>query len=331
MNDTELDNLTARQKARAALEALGAMRPADAIARAHGVTPARLMEWKMTLVTNAARLFADDAAPPVPAGAAAARAAVPSAEQTQVNEALLFKVFELQQAEDALQRSTDSLHELLGHHEQIREEERKRIAREIHDDLGQNLLALRIDVSMLHARTGAGQPRLHARIGVVLDNVDATIRSVRAIMNDLRPFELELGLLAAIEWQIRRFERSGIACRLLVAATPLGYALDAERTLAVFRILQEALANIARHSLATEAEITLAREDGNVVMTVSDNGVGFALADRRKPRAFGIAGMMERLSALGGALAIERGAGAAGRPGMSLRITVPADAAPARK
>ncbi|MES3021055.1 MAG: histidine kinase [Pseudomonadota bacterium] len=341
MIETDQVTHTAAQKARAALEALGALRPLEAIAREHGVTPSELTQWKMTLVTRAASLFGTEqgarapaapAAVAVPAAvpAAAAPVAPPaSAEQMQVNEALVFKVLELQQAEDALQRSKASLHELLGHHEQIREEERKRIAREIHDDLGQNLLALRIDVSMLHARTGPRQPRLHGRVGVVLENVDATIRSVRAIMNDLRPFELELGLLAAIEWQIRRFERSGIACRLTVAETACGYALDAARTLAVFRILQEALSNVARHSLATAAEITLARDEHNVVMTVSDNGIGFSPEERRQARAFGIAGMIERLGALGGTLVLERGAGAgaAGRSGMLLRISVPVGAA----
>jgi signal transduction histidine kinase len=318
MTETVQSSLTAKQKARAALEALAAMRPAEAIAREAGVSVFELMQWKLALVSRAPSLFGDDGDSPAPQGERP-----PNLAQMQVNEALVLKVLELQQTEDALLQSTNSLHELLGHHEQIREHERKRIAREIHDDLGQNLLALRIDVSMLHTRTGSSHPRLHGRVGVVLDNVDATIKSVRTIMNDLRPFELELGLLAAIDWQIRRFERSGIACRLCVADSELGYALDSDRTLAVFRILQESLSNIARHSLATEAHITLARERDNFVMTVRDNGIGFTPADQRKARSFGIAGIQERLGALDGELLIERGAGGGERAGMCLRITLP--------
>src|SRR5690606_17258009 len=118
---------------------------------------------------------------------------------------------------DELRRSKQLLQELATHQEAIKEEERKRIAREIHDELGQNLLALRIDASMLHARTGGLHPRLHEKAQHALEQIDTTIKSVRTIINDLRPPVLDLGLLAAIEWQVKEFvRRNGIACKLKV-------------------------------------------------------------------------------------------------------------------
>lgn len=213
---------------------------------------------------------------------------------------------ERKRAEQASQQAKIRLHQLLAHQEQIKEEERKRVAREIHDNLGQNLLALRIDISILHARTARSHGRLHERVSVALHNIDATLKSVRVIINDLRPFELELGLQAAVEWQMKRFERiSGIACRLTIADTSFSYALGDERTLAVFRILQEGLNNILRHSMADRAEVSLSRDEAVFCMTIGDNGVGIFPDDKRKAKTFGLVGMRERLNALGGQLLIE--------------------------
>jgi signal transduction histidine kinase len=240
--------------------------------------------------------------------------------QMQINEALVFKIFECQRVEEALQQSKNRLQQLLAHQEQIKEEERKRIAREIHDDLGQNLLALRIDISMLHARTAQGHPHLHQWVGVVLGNIDATIKSVRSIINDLRPFELELGLQAAVEWQLKGFERiSGVACRLTIDDAMFDDAIGDEQTLAIFRILQESLSNIARHSRATEAEVTLSRHHGTLTMEVRDNGVGTSSDDKRKANSFGIVGIRERVTSLGGRLTINGGGG----KGTVLSINIP--------
>jgi signal transduction histidine kinase len=213
---------------------------------------------------------------------------------------LWLRVRNLLRLKEALQQSKNSLLQLLAHQERVKEEERKRIAREIHDDLGQNLLALRIDISMLHSRTAHGHPRLHAWVGVALNNVDATIKSVKSIINNLRPFELELGLQAAIEWQLKGFERtSGIACHLIIETT-FAFTLRDEQALTVFRILQESLSNITRHARATKAEITLSRNDHAFSMTVKDNGVGMNPDDRRKENSFGLVGIKERVSSLCG-------------------------------
>ena len=243
-----------------------------------------------------------------------------TSEQMHVNEALVFKIFECERSEEALQQSKNSLHQLLEHQEQAKEDERKRIARELHDDLGQNLLALRIDISMLHARTAQGHPRLHEGVALVLKNLDATIKSVRSIISDLRPFEIELGLQAAVEWQLKRFERmSGFACKLSIDKETIDYALDDEQTVAIFRILQESLSNIARHAKATRVEVALSRNQGRVSMSVRDNGVGTQANDRRKANAFGIAGIEQRMSSLGGELSIESSGGS----GTVLTINIP--------
>ena len=243
-----------------------------------------------------------------------------TSEQMHVNEALVFKIFEIERSEEALQQSKNSLHQLLAHQEQAKEDERKRIARELHDDLGQNLLALRIDISMLHARTAQSHPRLHDGVALVLKNLDATIKSVRSIISELRPFEIELGLQAAVEWQLKRFERmSGFACKLSIDKETIAYALDDEQTMAIFRILQESLSNIARHAKATRVEVVLRRTEDTLSMSVKDNGVGTRANDRRKANAFGIAGIEQRMSSLGGELSIE----SSGDSGTVLTINIP--------
>ena len=233
---------------------------------------------------------------------------------------LCLRVRNLLRLKEALQQSKNSLQQLLAHQEKTKEEERKRIAREIHDDLGQNLMALRIDISILHERTARTHPRLHSRVDMALRNIDATVKSVRSIINNLRPFELELGLQAAIEWQLTAFQRSsGIACQLSIDEGTFTDALDDAVTLVVFRILQEALTNIARHSRATRAVVALSWNQHRFSMTVSDNGVGTAADARKKVNSFGIMGMMERASAHGGELSIDSGSGG----GTVLSVSIP--------
>ena len=235
---------------------------------------------------------------------------------------LWLRVRNLLRLKQAQQQSKDSLHQLLAHQDRIKEEERKRIAREIHDDLGQNLLALRIDVSMLHARTAHRHPLLHQGVGVALDNIDATIKSVRSIINDLRPFELELGLPAALAWQLKKFERlSGIAYRLDIDMPPASEApMGDEPTLTIFRILQESLSNVARHSCATRVEVRLSWTEHGLLMRVKDNGIGMQV--NAKTTSFGIVGIKERVSSLGGELVID-GKGDDSGQGTLLSVFIP--------
>lgn len=207
---------------------------------------------------------------------------------------------------DELRQSKKLLQELSSHQELIKEEERKRIAREIHDELGQNLLALRIDASMLHTRTAKVHPRLHEKADYALKQIDTTIKSVRAIINDLRPPVLDLGLQAAVEWQVKEFQRrTGIRCSLAVQQEGLDRDLDEKRATALFRMLQESLTNVARHAKATEVRIEISGEGSRLQMQVADNGVGIAPDQQRRSRSFGLQGMKERVRMFGGNLKVE--------------------------
>lgn len=209
-------------------------------------------------------------------------------------------------AEEALHQSQQGLRQLIAHQVDIKESERKRIAREIHDDLGQNLLALRIDVSMLAVRTGNRHPKLHQKVNTVLNHIDTTIKSVRAIINNLRPSVLDLGLTAAIDWQIKEFQRrSGIACTLTVDSEDFDAELDDDRATVLFRILQESLVNVARHAQASQVGIHLSNDGKRIAMSIIDNGVGLHPGCRRKANTFGLLGIDERVTSLHGELLID--------------------------
>lgn len=231
------------------------------------------------------------------------------------------EVLDRRNAEEALRESQAMLRELAAYQERIREDERKRIAREIHDDLGQNLLALRLDVSMLHARTGDRHRNFSDRISTALGHIDTTMKSVRAIINNLRPPVLDLGLHAAIEWQVKEFSRmSNIACELSMDDQDI--ALGDEQATAVFRVLQESLTNVKRHACATHVDIEL-RSDGHwLSLAIHDDGVGMYPGDRRKTHRFGLVGMAERIAMLGGELHIESIPG----EGTALSLSIPVNA-----
>jgi signal transduction histidine kinase len=210
---------------------------------------------------------------------------------------------ELRESQAKLQVSHERLRQLIAHADQIKEGERKRIAREIHDDLGQNLLALRIEADMLTVRTGARHPRLHERARSTLIQIDATIWSVRQIINGLRPNVLDLGLSAAVEWQIAEFiRRTGIECHLAGGGQEIN--VDDNCATAFFRILQESLANVVRHSKASSVRVELTLHDAILAMTINDNGVGLVLDGKNKPGSFGLVGIEERISILGGFFSI---------------------------
>ncbi len=221
-------------------------------------------------------------------------------------------------------QNEEMLRQLAVHQQVIKEEERKRIAREIHDEMGQNLMALRIDVSMLHARTAVTHPRLHAKVETVLANIDNTIKSVRTIINNLRPVVLDLGLYASFQWQIQEFQRrTGIACELFAKADELDQGLTEEQTTTLFRILQESLTNVARHANASCVNIALDRKGGRLNMRIADDGVGMYPGDRRKSKSFGLLGIRERISAIGGELTVESIVG----EGTVVELSIPLQAA----
>lgn len=221
-------------------------------------------------------------------------------------------------AEEALRQSQEELRQLASYQERIKEDERKRIAREIHDELGQNLLALRIDIAMLHARTGATHPKLNKKVHSVLDHIDSTMKAMRAIINNLRPTVLDLGLNAAFEWQVKEFQRrTGITCELLMPEAEL--VMDDGRATALFRILQESLNNVFRHARASKATIKLEHTELRLLMSIADNGVGIFPGCRRKANSFGLVGIKERVSTLGGDFAIDTGQDI----GTTLTVSIP--------
>jgi signal transduction histidine kinase len=226
---------------------------------------------------------------------------------------------ELRASEAKLQKTNDNLRRLAAHAETIKESERKRIAREIHDDLGQNLLALRIEVDLLASRTNKRHPHLHTRAHWMLEQIDATIKSVRQIINDLRPNVLDLGLTAAVDWQIAEFQRrTGLACELVSHNHDLHVSDRCATTL--FRILQESLTNVSRHARATKVRVELAVDPESISMTVSDNGIGLSKAGGQKPGSFGLVGIEERVRILGGKCIITSSANA----GTTVHVSIPA-------
>lgn len=230
---------------------------------------------------------------------------------------------ELRESQHELQLSHEHLRRLAAHADQIKEEERKRIAREIHDDLGQNLLALRIDAELLANRTSHSAPRLHERVAGTLQQIDTIIRSVRQIINDLRPNVLDLGLNAAVDWLVADFKRrTGIQCELL--ETHREFKLEDHYATAFFRILQESLHNITRHAKASYVRVDLRlTEDGVLAMTVADNGQGMRPGTRDKPQSFGLVGIEERIRILGGNFAIHSSPGLGTTIAVSVRIASP--------
>ena len=216
---------------------------------------------------------------------------------------------ELRESQSKLQLSHQKLRRLADHAYQVKEHERKRIAREVHDDLGQNLLALRIETEMLATRSRT-HSHLHKRAVATLLQIDTTIKSVRQIINDLRPTVLDLGLSAAVEWQVHQFQRrTGILCEIHDDHGEI--AMPDYCATAFFRILQESLTNIVRHANASRVIVELRLNGGWLSLIVRDNGCGLPPGGRNKHGSFGLVGIEERILILGGTCAVfsEQGGG----------------------
>jgi signal transduction histidine kinase len=225
--------------------------------------------------------------------------------------------------EGKLRGSLEQLRALTNHLQAVREEERTRIARQVHDDLGQALTALKLDLAWLNGRL-RGARGLRHKVAGMLAHVDATIATVRAIATDLRPGVLDnLGLAAAIEWQAGDFQRrTGIVCAVSGALPEMPLATGL-RT-ACFRIFQEALTNIIRHANATRVAVRLAHSEGFLVLTVRDDGRGISESEVNA-RSIGLIGMKERAAQVGGDVFFF-GLPAQGTT-VTMRLPLPADAA----
>ncbi|MBC8022159.1 MAG: PAS domain-containing sensor histidine kinase [Burkholderiales bacterium] len=232
---------------------------------------------------------------------------------------ILRDVTERVRAENDLRSSREEIKELALAASNIREQEKRRIARELHDELGQALTALKIDVGWMRQNLPSTVPEVADKLNEMQMLLDGTVAATRRISADLRPLVLDdLGLGAAAEWLVQSFtSRTGIACELAMSR---GLELGEPYATAVFRVLQESLTNIAKHAEATHVEVSLGREGPDIVLAVHDNGRGFTTGAPRKPGSFGLLGLRERAALLGGEVSIESAPGRGTH--IELRITV---------
>ncbi len=220
-----------------------------------------------------------------------------------------------QRTEESFRRSTEQLRELSARLQSVREEERTRIARAIHDELGQILTGLKMDVAWLQSHLDLQQPALLAKTQAMSRLIDTTIQTVRRISTELRPGILDLGLVATIEWQLQEFQtRTGIESKLISA--PEETILDADGSTTVFRILQEILTNVARHAQATQVEIILEETAAFLTLQVQDNGRGITESEIHSPKSIGLLGMQERARLRAGEVQFH------GTPGQGTIVTV---------
>jgi PAS domain S-box-containing protein len=219
-----------------------------------------------------------------------------------------------------IERSRAQLAELSAHVEQVKEQERTRIAREVHDELGGNLTAIKMALALLRRRLPSGDARLIEKAAYLDLLVDRTFESAHRISCDLRPGVLDFGIITAIEWQAAEFEKHlGIRCIFSSSMSELD--LHPDHAVALFRIFQEALTNIGKHAHASQVSVRLSQRGECVQLEITDNGCGIAATDRLKPNSFGIRGMVERASALGGELTVSAAAG--GGSIVAIRIPYP--------
>ncbi|MDX1815380.1 MAG: PAS domain-containing sensor histidine kinase, partial [Thermodesulfobacteriota bacterium] len=242
-----------------------------------------------------------------------------TAELVKANDDLRQAVSAHMRAEEELWHYREQLQNLSAGLQALLEEERTRISREIHDELGQSLTALKFDLSAMGKHLPEGQAPLAGKTEAMVTLVDSILNTVKKISRELRPGVLDdLGLATAIEWQAKEFHgRTGIPCR--VALFPRDMDIDRERSTAIFRIFQEALTNIVRHAGATKVEANLEERDGRLTLEVRDNGNGISKEQASGSKSLGLIGIRERVRRLKGEVLID------GSPlaGTVIRVTIP--------
>lgn len=222
-------------------------------------------------------------------------------------------------AEKQVMETAEQLRELTAHLQSVQEEERTTIAREIHDELGQQLTVLKMDIAWLNKKIKTDDTVVNEKFSEALSSVDETIRSVRRIATSLRPSLLDdLGLTAAIEWQVQEFEkRTGIIISFIDNLTPSVPAKSI--SIEIFRILQESLTNIARHAKAQHVKIILEKEEDKLLFSVQDDGAGFDEQAVKEKKTLGLIGIKERVLLLGGNCIIE----SLPKKGTTVRVVIP--------
>nr|WP_246279054.1 PAS domain-containing sensor histidine kinase [Paraburkholderia ultramafica] len=236
---------------------------------------------------------------------------------------MLRDITERVKAENAQRKSREELRELSANLQKVREDEKTRIARELHDDLGQQLTALKMDLSSVEqALEATAEPGILRRLSGMRRLIDATVASVRRIAADLRPVMLDdLGLIPAIEWLANDFtNRYGIEVKRDIEVGDTRFTPAGATTL--FRIVQEALTNVARHAEATVVTLTVRVEEDTCIVQVADNGHGASRSGAPAEKSFGLLGIRERAHMLGGTVEIHTSSG----KGFALTVTFPAAA-----
>ena len=229
---------------------------------------------------------------------------------------LVSDITDRKQAEEQIRTSREQLRELSLHLESVREEERTNIAREIHDELGQILTGLKIDLSWLTKRLPKEQLLLVEKTKSMYELIDIAVQTVKRISTELRPGALDdLGIAAATEWQAQEFEKR-TDIKVQFKATPVDIVLDRNLSTAIFRIFQEALTNVVRHADATTVRVSLKKGKNGILLRVRDNGKGIEQKQIADPKAFGLIGMRERARFWGGEIRIS------GTPGKGTAIVV---------
>lgn len=214
-------------------------------------------------------------------------------------------ITEQKKAEEALNKYQKQLQKLSAHLQSVREEEQARISREIHDELGQTLSTVLLDISWLEKHESKeDKKKWLKKLNSVSRNIENTIKEVQKISSDLRPTLLDnLGLAAAIEWQIKEFTKnSGIRCS--VNLEDRGLEVSKEISTSVYRILQESLTNVLRHAKATEVRVNLIRQSNKLLLEIKDNGIGISNGQINNPNSLGLLGIQERVRSLKGKIDI---------------------------
>lgn len=237
---------------------------------------------------------------------------------------MIIDITERKRMEREIMRSREQLRSLSARLQQIREEERIRIARELHDELGGFLTVLKLDLSALGKEPSIGSPSFRQQLDSMAKTIVAAIGSVRRICSDLRPSVLDhIGLKAAIEWQVEEWRaKTGVRCSM--SASINDEALDPGRATAAFRVLQEALTNVARHAQATTVRVRLWTEANRLRLEIRDNGRGISQATIGEATSLGLLGMKERVFSYGGTVDVR---GAAGE-GTTVDVSIPLEELP---
>jgi signal transduction histidine kinase len=194
----------------------------------------------------------------------------------------------------------------------VREQEKSRIARELHDELAQSLTALKMDTTWLRNQTGSADAKVQEKIAQMLGLLDSTVAAMRRIASDLRPLVLDdLGLVPAIEWLAQSFtQRTGVPCEMQIDET---LELPEPFATGVFRIVQESLSNVAKHARASKVTLELQAQGDYLLLRVQDDGIGFRPAAPRPPQSLGLVGLRERAHLLRGQVNVDSSPGAGTR------------------